>query len=87
MKEDRTTRHGHWYDQRAGGIVMWGTVWRLKREYVFRDWRPAVAVGMAGLIGIMLGAWLAHLAVVVIYSLVLADLALAGIIWNTSRRR
>lgn len=86
-EEDRTPRPTHWYDQRGGGVEMWGTVYRLKREYGFRDWRPAVIIGIVALIGIVLAAWLAHLPPAIIYAFLLADLGLTGIVWNTSVRR
>lgn len=86
MKKDRIARATHSYDQPSGGIEMWGTVYRLKREYDFRDWHPAVIVGIAVLIGIILAAWLARLPAALIYAFLLADLALAGMVWNMSPR-
>jgi hypothetical protein len=86
MDDNRTPRRTHWYDPGGGGVEMWGTIYRLKREYDFRDWHPAVIVGLAVLIAIVLAAWLAHLPPVLIYAFLLADLALTGIVWNTSAR-
>lgn len=85
MREDRTPRRTHhWYE--PAGTPFWENLLGLKGEYDFKDWRPAVIVAAVVLLGIVLAAWLAHLPPVAIFFLLLADLALAGIIWNNSAR-